>query len=208
MLLVFIYLIFFHEYSPPDSSIISIGLGFIRDNSVFVGGVVAVITSFFWMKKLLREKRAEAFFGFYASLIIQIKFLKEKLEKVDGLNISDVEYGNIFSLLYEDSLFKKYSAGYHKPEKNDLTILKDTAKKLKETLSDSQCNVFPVKADPQKWYDSQYTLYSFCDFLVHIDEQTKYGTLPKTNEPLHIYKCKKLLDAINYIEQLLSNIKY
>lgn len=187
--------------------IINYILQFIENHSVLVGIVTSVIVGSLWMHKFLKQKRAEAFFGFYARLLLCLSELQERLNEKNLLNISEPEYGNIFSLIYIENYSIQICPMFSKIDDNDLEVYKSIAIKIQDILMNTENNVYPKKADREKWYRSQQVLFSFCEFLTNDCYQ---GAVNKNNgnEPLHIIKCRELVNAIDYIKESICNTEY
>ncbi len=195
-------------YSPPKH-IIEYVLQFIEDNSVLVGVITSVITSSLWLKKFLKQKRAEAFFGFYAQLSLCLKSLHTRLAEDGQLDVSCSESGNIFSLIYLENFVTTVCPRYTVPTKSELAIYKASAKELREILLKTENNVYPHSAKRDKWYDSQHVLFDFCDFIENEALWHKINKNEKINsESKHVIKCKAFIDAINYILESIEKAKY
>lgn len=195
-------------YTPPQNTI-EHALQIIEDNSVLVGVLVSVITGSLWLRKFLREKRAEAFFGFYAKLSLRLKALQSTLNENGQLNILNPEAGNIYSLTYINSCYSKVCKSYKEPDPKELKIYINAAKELKKILLETDHNVYPLGSNRKKWYESQYVLFSFCEFLENIETLTKTNKTETEDGKLkHMVKCKELIEAINYIQESIGNAKY
>lgn len=109
-------------------------LGIIQNNSVFIGIVTSIIVGARWFRKYIEQKRAEAFFGFYAKLYLRLRTLQTRLEENDQLNITNSGNGNIYTLIYTEDVMVDVCPGYKELEKNSLESCMDAAKKLKELL--------------------------------------------------------------------------
>lgn len=185
-------------------------LSFIENHSVLVGIITAVITGSLWFRKFLKQKRAEAFFGFYNRLSLRLKTLYSLLNDKDQLNIVNDQKGNIFSLLYTESFISKACPAYNMPDDEELSVYRAAAKELKKILLETNHNVFPKGACQEKWYDCQYTIFSFCEFLEHekFRHNTNNSGRSNTGEPKHIVKCRELVEAINYIQKAIEQVDY
>lgn len=186
-------------------------LGFIENNPVLVGVITSLIASTLWFNKFIRQKRAEAFFGFYAQLSLRIKTLQGALEIKDRLNVSDPNIGNIYSLIYEKNFAKQVCPQFNPITEEELHIYISAATDLKDFLLKSTNNVYPHGTTRQEWYKSQQVLLSFCEFLINV--KTFYIVTNKEyeangSEPKHITKCKSLINAMNYILSSINNAKY
>ena len=190
--------------------IIECVLCYIENNSVLVGVITSVIASSLWLRKFLRQKRAEAFFGFYAKLSLHLKALQTRLEEKGLLNVSKPEAGNIYSLLYTKDSVKDFCPSFTELSDKDLVPFQTLAKEIKKTLLDTDSNVYPPKADRKQWYESQHILFSFCDFLENSEYHymTNKRTSEGETEDKHIVKCKLLVEALNYIQNSINNAKY
>lgn len=185
-------------------------LVFIEDHSVLVGVVSSVIVGSLWLKKFIRQKRAEAFFGFYAKLSLRLGELRRRLEEKDQLNIDDAEAGNIFSLLYLTENIVEFCPGYNEPDQAMLGLYQMYAKELEKLLLETKNNVYPKNTDRKRWYKSQQTIFSFCEFLINDACRNMTNIKFETGiiEPKHIVKCKELVQAMDYIQESISNAKY
>lgn len=196
---------------PPHLHIIKYILQFIEGHSVLVGVVTSVVVSSLWLRKFLRQKRAEAFLGFYAKFSLRLKTLRALLEEHKLLNIYDSEDGNIYSYIYADSCIKTICPRFVLPNDKELKLYQEAARELKSILIQTDNNVYPVKADRKKWYNSQYILFSFCEYLENIDNFRDSVNNPKVEgeaDAKHIVKCKQLVEAMNYIQISIDNAKY
>lgn len=200
----------FLVYCNTQQNLIEFILLFVEEHSVLVGIITSVITSTLWLRKFLKQKRAEAFFGFYAKLSIRLKALQSTLEENGQLNISEPRVGNIYSLIYIKDFVKTACPSYTPPTDKELKLYKTASKELKDILLNTENNVYPPKSKRKKWYESQHILFSFCEFLENdayqhtTNEQYARGE----NEPKHITKCRALIDAIDYIQDSINHAKY
>lgn len=207
-------------------------LCWVENHSIIIGAISAAIVSSLWFLKYLKQKRAEAFFGFYTSLLLQVKSLRHWLDSKNLLDIDDKENGNIFSLIYVPSTLSEICPGFCQLDDIVLIELKEIALLLKSTLLNSENNVYPKRFNKKAWYENQYIILSFCDFVMFksMRNNTNKAICDKTDgvdetvdidEPInndeardnlenykHILKCKELLSAINYIQKALENVKY
>lgn len=209
-------------------------LQFIEENTVFVGIITSIIVSSLWFRKYIKQKRAEAFFGFYAKLSLCLKSLQTRLIDKGQLNISNPDDGNIYSLIYVKDFIKSACPSYMTPTENDLELYKAYAKELKNILLETDNNVYPLGSKRRKWYESQHVLFSFCEFLENESNQhTTNEKFPKKKRSIltedkyknkcvikciskykakykskHMTKCKSLVRAINYILKSINNAKY
>lgn len=195
---------------PSLQHIIKCVLDFIENHSVLVGVITSVIASSLWLKKFLKQKRAEAFFGFYAKLSLRLKSLRTMLAEKGQLNISDVEKGNIYSLIYTDNCLATICPSYTRPTDGELKLFKVAADELKGILLGTESNVYPPGAKQKKWYESQYILLSFCEFIANdeyhnVTNEARYNS---EGELKHIKKCTSLVAAMNYIQKSIENAKY
>lgn len=181
---------------------------FVEENSVLMGIVTSMIVSSLWFRKYIKQKRAEAFFGFYAKLSLCLKSLQTKLEENDQLNVTNNEAGNIYTLIYTEDVIETVCPSYSPPDKNELEQYKSAAKELKETLLNTENNVYPQGAKREEWYKSQYIIYSFCEFIENKACQHITNEEREKDEYKHIIKCKQLIDAINNIQESIDNAKY
>jgi hypothetical protein len=138
----------------------------VQSNSEILKIILAFFSLYFALYKYLKQKRAEAFFGFYSKLRIDILSIYKILTYKDLLNIScNDNTGNIFSLMYVDDLRNKYN-----PIINDEIIsvvkrLKVHTDNLKQLLLNSENNVCPKWVPNKKWYMCQQVVYEFCELI-------------------------------------------
>lgn len=183
---------------------------FIEENPVSVGIFTSMIVGSLWFRKYIRQKRAEAFFGFYAKLSLCLKSLRIKLEENGQLNVSDTKAGNIYSLIYVEDDIKNICPRYKKLGEDEILLYQAAAKELKEILLNTDNNVYPRGSKRQKWYESQHIIFQFCEFL----ENKKYWHTTnierdsEDNEYKHIKRCKLLIDAMDYVQESINNAKY
>ena len=185
-------------------------LCFIEENSVLMGVITSVIVSSLWFRKFLRQKRAEAFFGFYSKLSLLLNALQTKLDDNGQLNVSDAKVGNIFSLIYTDEIRKKIYPKYKIPNEEELNLYKSTVKDLKDILLNTDNNVFPQGSDRKEWYKSQHIIFNFCEFLENeiCQKNTNKESEYVESEPKHIIKCRLLIDAMDNIQKSINNAQY
>lgn len=193
-----------------QQNIIDYILLFIEEHSVLVGIITSVLASTLWLRKFLKQRRAEAFFGFYAKLSIRLKTLQSTLEENGQLNISTAKAGNIYSLIYVEDFIKTACPSYTAPTDGELKMYKAASKELRDILLNTENNVYPPKSNRKKWYESQHILFSFCEFLENdaYHHTTNEQHARDKNEPKHITKCRMLIDAINYIQNSINQAKY
>lgn len=185
-------------------------LNFIEENSVFMGIVSSIITASLWFSKNIKQKRAEAFFGFYARLSLYLRHLHTILEEDGQLNIDDSKAGNIFSLIYMEDCTKSFCPKYKEPSKDKIELYQSVTIELQKVLLDTENNVYPQNAVREEWYESQHIIFSFCEFINKESYRNKTNQEYDMNkdEPKHIVKCKLLINAMNYIQDAISNTKY
>lgn len=197
----------FLEYCESNPHILYCILEFIESHSVLMGVVTSVIVGSLWMRKFLKQKRAEAFFGFYTKLSLFLDELYNRLDEKDLLNISDSESGNIYSLIYVPNYVNIVCPKFSGIENEDLTSYQKLTGRIKELLLNTENNVYPKGAKREKWYKSQQILFSFCEFITN-DAYREITNIKSEPEAQHIAKCKSLVEAINYIQQSIYNSKY
>lgn len=183
-------------------------LDFIENHTEFIGIITAVVTSSLWLRKFIKQKRAEAFFDFYTKLLLRLKSLKALLEDYSQLNCLKNSDGNIYSLIYTADVLPHICPDY-KPPNDELDIFQSSALELKSCILDSNSNVYPTTAKQKDWYESQHIIFSFCEFL---ERETLRGIVNNTvlvdDKPIHIVKCQKLVESMNYIIKAIENEKY
>lgn len=194
----------------PQQNIIEYVLLFVEDHPVLVGVVISVFTSSLWLRKFLRQKRAEAFFGFYSKLSLRLNALQIRLMENGQLNISNSEDGNIYSLVYLKSYIEEVCPGYRIPVDEELELYQTAAKELKDILLNTENNVYPPGSNRKKWYESQHILFSFCEFIENKAywHSTNEACADEKSEPKHMEKCKLLVEAMNYIQESINLAKY
>ena len=181
-------------------------LSWVEGHSVIVGLITAAVVSSLWFRSFLRQRRAEAFFGFYARLMLQLSRLDTWLQAKGMLNVDHPENGNIYSYMYVADTRTKVCEAFHPLDDIEMKELCDFTSDLREILLQSENNVYPKRIKKQLWYDSQQVLVAFCDF-VELDSMRG-----KTNEPLsdskeckHVVKCRELITAIESIRSLIGS---
>jgi hypothetical protein len=200
----------FLVYCSPQQNITEYVLGFIEAHSVLVGVITSVLASSLWLRKFLKQKRAEAFFGFYSKLSLCLKSLQVRLKENGQLNIIEPKNGNIYALIYLNDYIGEACPSYKKPDDRELKLYQDAAKELKKILLDTENNVYPLGSDRKRWYESQFILFSFCEFLENEANWhlTNKDSTDEKGEPKHIVKCKMLIEAMDYIQYSISHAKY
>jgi len=182
-------------------------LSWLENHSGIIGIVTVIIAGSFWFNKFLRQKRAEAFFGFYAQLLLQIKSLKSLLKDNELLEIKKINYGNIYSLLYTNDSQKSVCGGFKRPSAELLNDIEKLTLQLKNTLINSENNVYPKTSEKAKWYDSQHTLFEFCEFL---ERKSLIGKMAldianyENKDYEHTTKCQELVKALEHIEESIE----
>ncbi|MCH5172529.1 MAG: hypothetical protein J1F31_06860 [Erysipelotrichales bacterium] len=194
----------FLEYFCLSLSIIDCILQYIEDHPVLVGVGTSVIIGSLWMRKFLRQRRAEAFLSFYSKLSLYIYELQTKLNEKGLLNISDPKSGNIYSLIYVEDYINVACPDFHIPTEEELKPFQPIAADIRELLINTDNNVYPRGTKRDQWYKSQQIIFSFCEF---INGEHQHLTNISDDNP-HIAKCKSLLDAMNYIQESIYNAKY
>lgn len=200
----------FLEYNVMLLCNIKCILNFIEEHSVFVGILSSVLTASLWFSKNIKQKRAEAFFGFYAKLSLYLRHLHTILEEDDQLNIDDPKAGNIFSLIYMEDYTKSVCPKYKEPADDKIELYQSVTKELQKVLLDTENNVYPQNAAREEWYKSEHIIFSFCEFInkKSYRNRTNQEYDRNTTEPKHIVKCKLLINAMNYIQDAISNENY
>lgn len=185
-------------------------LNFIEEYSEIFWIIITVAGGSLWLNKFLKQKRAEAFFGFYTQLSMQLKDLRTRLEEKGRLETSDPQKGNIYSLIYEEKYAEKVSTSYPKIDERELNAYLIAAAAIEKTLLDTDSNVYPKSAKQREWYNSLHIVFSFCEFLIHKEYQhtTNESNNGSTDEAKHITKCKLLVSAIDYILNSIKREKY
>ena len=177
-------------------------LSWIENYPVTMGGLVAVIGGSIWFRRFLRQKRAEAFFGFYSRLLFCLKSLRTWLDERELLESDNRENGNIYTLMYGslDNQRDKCPA-FKLPTDEELKELKELVERLKETLFDTENNVYPKPARfskkeekkmKEQWYESQQILFEFCEFILR-ENKAEIGAGNHTDKCIAL---KKAMDEI------------
>ncbi len=197
-------------YFAPQQNIIEYILKIIEDNSVLIGVITSLIVGSLWFRKFIRQRRAEAFFGFYTKLSLSIRILQTKLLENDRLNITDFKSGNIFSLIYVESDIEKICSSFTPVLDDELNSYKKAAAAIKNIIINTDNNVYPQKANRGQWYKSQCVLLLFCDFLEDKSNRnlTNIPEESDNTEPKHITRCKELIEAMDYILESINSAKY
>lgn len=199
------FLIFFPQIQNKARGFFDI----IENNSVLVGVIISMVVGSLWFRKFIMHKRAEAFFSFYSRLSIRIQALSEMLNENDRLNIDDPEAGNIYTLIYIEDIYKEICPKYKRINDQEMACIKKAAEGLKKTLLETDNNVYPPNSDRKKWYESQYILFSFCEFIEGFGQHsTNEYMINGKNETKHIAKCKALKRAMEYIQSSMEKARY
>jgi len=187
----------------------------IEKHPVTVGVLTIVITSWFWWRNFLKQKRAEAFLGFYSQIMLQLKNLRLWLDEKNLLNVDTPEAGNVYALMYNDTVLINNSKIKHSPSDQEVTELTVLVSQLEETLLKSENNVYPKSANKNKklWYDSQAILFSFCDFIKqksmhHCINVPQYTSGDNKDQYKHIVKCNELRMAMMHIQDYIEKSYY
>jgi len=188
---------------------ISCVIAFIESHSVTVGTITAVVAGSFWLRRYMRQKRAEAFFGFYARLMLQLKNLHKRLEEMGLLELDPPNKGNIYALLYDTVTIQKEIDAFTVPDNTVLNEIKAATSKLKEVLINTESNVYPQNVEKKLWYDSQHKLFEFCEFIEQSSTRQKTNVAKNAiGEYKHVTKCRELIEAMNCIENSIEKAKY
>lgn len=195
----------------PIWNIINCIFSWIENHSVTVSLFTAVIIGSLWSHKFLRQKRAEAFFGFYAQLMLRLKYLRTWLDDKELLEIKNSKKGNIYALMYNENTQQEVCAGFNVPSGKKLEEISNLTSDLKKILIESDNNVYPKTSDRAEWYNSQQVLFEFCEFIErdNLHGNTNIANIPsENNEYKHTMKCQKLVAAMNYIQASIENENY
>lgn len=177
---------------------------YIEDYPVSVGVGTSVIVSSLWMRKFLKQRRAEAFLSFYSKLSLYIHELQTKLNEKGLLDVSDPNSGNIYSMIYLEDYINTACSNFHIPTDKDLEPLQSIATGIRELLINTDNNVYPRGAKRYRWYESQQTIFSFCEFIIG-----KHFHLTNINDGNpHVAKCNSLIKAMDYIQESIYKAKY
>lgn len=197
----------FLEYFNSAWHIIQCILTFVEEHTATIGVMSALFGGFFWARRFIRQKRAEAFFGLYAKLMLCINALVTALQEDEQLETNNPKKGNIFCLLYSEDCLRETCPQYFKPS-NKIDLYKKYAKELGVLLQNTEQNVYPKGSKRSEWYEQLFIIYSFCDFLC--DEQNWNTTNePKlNNEYKHTKRCNEFLAAVEYVKKAIEKAKY
>lgn len=153
------------EYFKCFCNIIEYVLCWIEAHPIFVGVTVPMIVGFFSVREYVKNKRLEACFGFYASLKLQINYLKTLLGERNMLNTKDENAGNIYTLLYDAKILTNICSAFHFPEPEYMCAISECCEKIQSTLMDSKCNINPTSITRCDWDKNLQTIYNFCEFI-------------------------------------------
>jgi hypothetical protein len=146
-------------------------------------------------------------------LLIQLNYLRTWLDDKNLLETDNHEIGNIYALIYIDETRNEECRGCKLPEGEELKELKELISKLRETMINSENNVYPKSSKKTEWYKSQQVLYEFCEFIEN-DSMRRNTNIAKTKssenteEYKHIMMCKKLTDAMDCIKDSIEKAFY
>ena len=193
--------------SVDDSIKYSVNIfSLIESHPETMGVVIAMLLGSLWFYKYKRKKRADASFGFYPQLLLNLRSLRTFLEERNWLEVVDISKGNIYTLLYHIDTIKVVAPAFSAPDDIALDGIKKITSDLKSTIHGTENNVHPKGSDKKQWYDSQQIIFDFCNF---IDQNGARGkiTMPQNekNEYKHIKKCRELISAMEYIEQSIED---
>jgi len=178
-------------------------LSWLENHSGIIGIITAIIAGSLWFHKFLMQKRAEAFFGFYARLLLQIKSLQALLDDNELLVINKPSVGNIYTLIYSGDPYKVCN-DFKIPSEELFDDLKRLALQIKNTLTESENNVYPKVSERSKWYDSQYILFEFCEFLEYKSKRGITNIAKVAGKYKHTVKCQDLINAMKYIKESIE----
>jgi hypothetical protein len=185
----------------------------IESHPVTMALITTVTAGTFWLHKYINHKRAEAFFGFYTRLLIQLKYLRKWLNDKDLLETENHKKNNIYALIYTEETQIEVCKVNHELPGEEFEELKELVKELKETITKSDNNVYPKASKKTEWYKSQQVLYEFCEFIEN-DGMRRNTNIAKTKssenteEYKHITMCKKLTDAMDCIKDSIEKAFY
>ena len=183
--------------------------GYMEEYSVFTSIITGLIAGSFWVRKYLKEKRIEAFFGFYSKLSFLLYVLQTDLNKKHRLNVKEPSIGNIFTLMYTEICPVEISPTLSDILDDELQSYIKTTQKIKELLISTDSNVYPSGSDRNEWYSSQRVLYSFCDFLEDNEKHHRVNVAKDNNNVYkHITKCNELIKAIEYIQESIEHMNF
>lgn len=203
MFLIWMGTISFHSVLNTVNCIFS----WLDDHAGIIGIIVGIIAGSLWSYKFLMQKRKEAFFGFYTRLYFQLKSLETSLKEKKLLEIDSPNEGNIYSLLYIVDVRKEACEDFQEPSGIFFDDIKNLALQIKETLTESESNVYPNASEREEWYKNQFIIFEFCEFLEYDSKRQKTNkTKFKDNDKdyKHTIKCKELVNAINFIKNSIN----
>lgn len=183
-------------------------------NEILIAFIIAIGTFAFFGIKNRQKKRGIANYDFHFKLKTNLPDFRKKLDKNERLYIpSDInsvstDVGNIFTLLYNQSLRSTYCGQYYPIEKDEFINYKISAEDLKKIITESDNSIFPRNSDKGLWESSIAVLLAFCNFITQIESIDSYNG--ETNEllnengvPKHVAKCQELVNAMDYIINVL-----
>ena len=201
------------EASQSFINIVNYIISWIECHPVTMALITTVTAGTFWLHKYINHKRAEAFFGFYTRLLIQLKYLRTWLNAKNLLETDNHEKDNIYALIYTEETKIEVCKVNHKLSDEEFEELKELVKELKETITRSDNNVYPKASKKKEWYENQQVLYEFCEFIEN-DSMRRNTNIAKTkslenvDEYKHITMCKKLIAAMNCIKDSIEKEYY
>lgn len=172
-------------------------ISYLENHSAVLGIVVAFFGALLIPRKIIREKRAEAFCSFYAQLLFNVSNLKRLLESNGDLGRKN-STGNIFCIYYNKELAQKY--GYENNGQDErYAPIAETIKKL---LLDSDSNVYPSYSEKTNWYYAQQIVFDFCIFIEQKKERERTDNpLTENGDPYHVRREKELNWALDFIKK-------
>jgi hypothetical protein len=206
-----------YEYFEIGKNIIKSVLYFAEHNPIVMGVIAAVWTSSLWLRKLIKQKRAEAFFGFYTHLLLRIKVFESWLDEHRLLNCKNKDAGNVYTFIYQHTIIGSECSGFlYKDVNNYAQLLEEMekmAQDLKKVIIESKSNVYPQKCNKKTWYESQYVLVSFCDYVIDKKgwgetKKAKYEEGRGRGKYVHVVKCEELIDAMHFLRSSIERSIY
>jgi hypothetical protein len=188
----------------------------VETHPVTFGVFTVLVGSLLWLRKLLKQKRAEAFFGFYSRLDLLLRNLKACLSLKDDMPTTPqsqdtTAVGNIFCLLYSVTVRAEICSGFVEPTEDEKAILREILCDIKEAILETDCNVYPKRCKKEKWGQSQYVLLEFYRFINKGEKVESYKTKEsamKDKRYIHIEKYDELITAIQFLQTSIHKATY
>ena len=153
----------------------------------------------------LRNKRIEAETDFYPILRLRINVLKGLLENHHRLECQDRRKGNIFSLLYKESVLFHNCPTYDRVSQNEIRQYWEATQRIKDAIDNSKANIPPKNSQKNKWESSLKDILLFCSLMEskhnNEDVQSIAEITDSNSIPPHIKECNRLIDSMDYLSR-------